>query len=195
MAQSGKFIGKVVVKFREEDDTANAVPKMKIVRAHPSTFLVPEHSYIVTSLYIAAEFDFPSKSKLQVRNSSTSRVSPGGLCENGIQIVDWLITRGARKIVVQSLYKPVTGYQSLALRRWKDANINIVLSNADISSEDGATNLFKTASSLAAIGGIFHMGHVRSYLELLSYFVHCLIFKSRFYSLQFSKIASVKTDV
>lgn len=138
VAQSGKFIGKIVIKFRDEEPEKIIIPKTKIVKAYPSTFLNPNLSYIVTT----------------------------GLSELGIQLVDWLISRGANKIILQSHYKPVTGYQCLAVRRWKKDNINFTLSNADASTLTGAEKLIKTASELGSVGGIFHIGHVAGEFNL-----------------------------
>ncbi len=84
------------------------------------------------------------------------------LSEYGMQTVDWLITRGAVKIILQSQYKPVTGYQFLTLQRWKNSNVDVILSNTDVSTLTGAENLIKVAASLGPVGGIFHIGHVSS---------------------------------
>ena len=75
-------------------------------------------------------------------------------------MIDWLISRGATKIVAHSQYKPVTGYQCLAVRRWRNKNIAVLLSNVDAGTLDGAENLIQTATSLGPVGGIFIVGHV-----------------------------------
>lgn len=83
-----------------------------------------------------------------------------GLSEIGIELVDWLISRGANKIILQSQYRPVTGYQCLAIRRWKNDHVNVILSNADISVLAGAESLINAAAEQGSVGGIFHVGYV-----------------------------------
>lgn len=131
--QSANYAGKIVVKIRDEESlrTTN-IPKTRLVKAYPSAFLNQSNSYIVT----------------------------GGLTDLGIQITNWLISRGATKIVLLTQYRPVTGYQCLALRRWKNCNADITLSHVDVTSPVGAQILLDNANKLAPLGGIFHAAHM-----------------------------------
>lgn len=92
-----------------------------------------------------------------------------GLSEYGIQVIDWLISRGATKIVALSQYKPVTGYQCLAVRRWKSKNVNVNISNVDASTPDGAESSIQTAMLLGPVGGIFIIGPVSFPFNLYMY--------------------------
>lgn len=62
--------------------------------------------------------------------------------------------------MLQSQYRPVTGYQCLALRRWKNNNVDVVLSNVDATFQIGAEILIERAKAMAPVGGIFHAAHV-----------------------------------
>lgn len=68
MAQ-GKHMGKVLLKLREEEPDKIAIPKPLKVRAVCRTLCHPQHSYLVT----------------------------GGLGGFGLELTQWLISRGARK--------------------------------------------------------------------------------------------------
>lgn len=37
-----------MIKFRDEEPQKNVIPKTKLVQAHPSAFVNPQHSYIIT---------------------------------------------------------------------------------------------------------------------------------------------------
>ncbi|XP_065199624.1 fatty acid synthase-like isoform X2 [Planococcus citri] len=132
VAQSGKFVGKIIIKVRDEESRSTLIPKTKLVKAYPSAFLNPLNSYIVT----------------------------GGLTDFGIQIVNWLVSRGATKIVLLSQYRPVTGHQCLALRRWQKASVDVTLCNVDAASPIGAEILVEKANKLAPVAGIFHAAYI-----------------------------------
>lgn len=95
-----------------------------------------------------------------------------GLSECGIQIVEWLISRGANKIYLLSPYKPVTGLQSLFMRRWQENNINVVLDTTDASLYSGAENVIQAANALAPVGGIFLLGYVSLFNKIFLIFMN-----------------------
>lgn len=130
---SGKHIGKVVLKIREEEPKAKlATPASKLVSAIPRTYMNPEKSYILV----------------------------GGLGGFGLELANWLIFRGAKKIVLTSRSGVKTGYQSLCIRRWKDNKVNVFISTADCTKPAGAEQLLKEAAKLGPIGGIFNLAAV-----------------------------------
>lgn len=124
---SGKHIGKVLLKIREED-----TPNVKTVQAIPRTYMNPDKSYILV----------------------------GGLGGFGLELANWLITRGAKKIVLTSRSGLKTGYQSLCVRRWKQMGVTVLVSTADAADEKGAKRLLTEAKDLGEIGGIFNLAAV-----------------------------------
>ncbi|XP_046659342.1 fatty acid synthase isoform X2 [Homalodisca vitripennis] len=129
---SGKHIGKVVLKIRDEEPQKKLIPKVKPVSAIPRTYMNPEKSYILA----------------------------GGLGGFGLELANWMITRGAKKIVLTSRSGVKTGYQSLCVRRWREQNIQVFVSTADVTNPKGAEQLIKEATKLGPVGGIFNLAVV-----------------------------------
>ncbi|KAL1450943.1 hypothetical protein WDU94_003249 [Cyamophila willieti] len=130
---SGKHIGKVVLKVRDEEPKAKiATPAPRPVSAIPRTYMNPEKSYVLV----------------------------GGLGGFGLELANWLIFRGATKIVLTSRSGIKTGYQSLCIRRWKENGVQVFISTADSTKPEGAEQLLKESAKLGPIGGIFNLAAV-----------------------------------
>lgn len=129
---SGKHIGKVVLKIREEESRKTMVPKPKTVHAIPRTYMNPDKSYVLV----------------------------GGLGGFGLELANWMVTRGATKLVLTSRSGIKTGYQSLCVRRWRNQGVKVLISTADASTEKGARTLLEESNSLGPIGGIFNLAAV-----------------------------------
>lgn len=129
---SGKHIGKVVLKIRDEESRKAQKPKPKTVTAIPRTYMDPDKSYVLV----------------------------GGLGGFGLELANWLITRGATKIVLTSRSGVKSGYQSLCVRRWRDSGVNVLISTADATTDKGARRLLDEANSLGPVGGIFNLAVV-----------------------------------
>ncbi|RZC35992.1 fatty acid synthase [Asbolus verrucosus] len=129
---SGKHIGKVLLKIRNEESRKAQRPKTKTVTAIPRTYMDPDRSYVLV----------------------------GGLGGFGLELANWLILRGATKIVLTSRSGIKTGYQSLCVRRWREMGVNVLVSTADATTEKGARRLLEEANSLGHVGGIFNLAAV-----------------------------------
>lgn len=81
---SGKHIGKVVLKMRENESDIESVP----IPVTPRVYCDPQFSYIFA----------------------------GGLGGFGLELVDWLVLRGCRKIVLSSSRGITRDYQSYRIR-------------------------------------------------------------------------------
>lgn len=93
-------------------------------------------------------------------NACCIHAIPGGLGGFGLELANWLIGRGATKIVLTSRSGIRNGYQSLCVRRWKENGINVVISTSDCSTVAGTTKLLEEASKLGPVGGIFNLAVV-----------------------------------
>jgi fatty acid synthase len=131
MAQ-GKHMGKVLLKMRDEEPEKRVMPKPLKVRAVCRTLCNPEHSYLVT----------------------------GGLGGFGLELTQWLVSRGARKIVLSSRSGVRTGYQARCLLHWRRSGANVVVSNLNIGHEDQCEKLIKQCQELGPLGGVFHLAMV-----------------------------------
>lgn len=129
---SGKHIGKVLLKIREEESRTTQHPAVKTVSAIPRTYMDPEKTYILV----------------------------GGLGGFGLELANWLITRGAKNIVLTSRSGIKTGYQSLCIRRWREKGVKVLISTSDATTEKGAKRLIEESNELGPVGGIFNLAAV-----------------------------------
>lgn len=129
---TGKHIGKVLLKIRDEEPKKRVRPLPKIVAAIPRTYMNPEKSYILI----------------------------GGLGGFGLELTNWMIARGAKNIVLVSRSGIRTGYQALCVRRWRKSGVEVVVSTADVTTLSGAERLIEETNRIAPVGGIFNLAAV-----------------------------------
>ncbi|XP_059050780.1 fatty acid synthase-like [Achroia grisella] len=128
---TGKHIGKVLIRVREEEGTS-ITPAAKLVSAIPRIYLHPIKSYVLV----------------------------GGLGGFGLELAQWLIVRGATRIVLNSRSGVRTGYQCMCIRRWREAGVTVAVSQMDATTVDGANDLLREASALGPVGGVFNLAAV-----------------------------------
>ncbi|XP_059050695.1 fatty acid synthase-like [Achroia grisella] len=128
---TGKHIGKVLLCVRE-DDGATTSPSGKLISAIPRTYFHSTKSYILV----------------------------GGLGGFGLELAQWLIFRGATRIMLNSRSGVRSGYQSMCIRRWREAGVVVAVSQTDATSSGGARALLREAASLGPVGGVFNLAAV-----------------------------------
>ncbi|XP_054723843.1 fatty acid synthase-like [Uloborus diversus] len=129
---SGRHIGKVVLKVREEE----AVKKMP---ATPVNFTA-----------LARTACHPKKSYVII----------GGLGGFGLELSQWLVDRGAKNIILTSRSGVQTGYQKICLKRWRDESINVVVSKLNAAKPEEAKALLELASKHGSVAAIFNLALV-----------------------------------
>uniref|UniRef100_A0A3B4B6A9 Fatty acid synthase n=1 Tax=Periophthalmus magnuspinnatus TaxID=409849 RepID=A0A3B4B6A9_9GOBI len=125
----GKHIGKVLLKIREEQDSLVSPPLT--LPAICRTFCPPSHSYIIT----------------------------GGLGGFGLELAQWLMERGARKIVLTSR-SGIRNYQMKRVQEWRAQGVDVLVSTSDVSTLKGTEQLISEAQGLGPVGGVFHLAMV-----------------------------------
>nr|XP_020670313.1 fatty acid synthase isoform X1 [Pogona vitticeps]XP_020670321.1 fatty acid synthase isoform X2 [Pogona vitticeps] len=132
MAQ-GKHIGKVVIEVQEEEkQNPTKEAKETQILAISRTSCPPNKSYIIT----------------------------GGLGGFGLELAQWLVERGAKKLVLTSRSGIRTGYQAKRVQEWKHLGIKVLVSTTDVATLEGAQHLIEEASQLGPVGGIFNLAMV-----------------------------------
>ncbi|XP_034666101.1 fatty acid synthase [Drosophila subobscura] len=129
---SGKHIGKVVLQVRHEEEQKSALPKLRQINAIPRSYMHPEKSYILV----------------------------GGLGGFGLELAHWLVSRGARFLVLSSRSGVKTGYQALMVRRWHDRGVQVMIDTNDVTTAVGCQRLLESSNKLALVGGIFNLAAV-----------------------------------
>ncbi|XP_045466442.1 fatty acid synthase-like [Harmonia axyridis] len=129
---SGRHMGKVIISIRKEEPEKNAIPPVVLSQAYPRFSCCNEKSHIII----------------------------GGLGGFGLELADWLIMRGARKLVLTSRNGIKTGYQSYRIRIWKSYGAVIKLSTADVTNREGCDQLISEAEELGPVESIFNLAVV-----------------------------------
>ncbi|NXD84156.1 FAS synthase, partial [Halcyon senegalensis] len=132
MAQ-GKHIGKVMIKIQEEEkEYALRRSEPVKISAISRTCFPPTKSYIIT----------------------------GGLGGFGLELAQWLIERGAQKLILTSRSGIRTGYQAKQVREWKALGIEVLVSTSDVGTLEGTQLLIEEALKLGPVGGVFNLAMV-----------------------------------
>ncbi|XP_018336345.1 fatty acid synthase-like [Agrilus planipennis] len=126
---SGKHIGKVLIKIRDEEPEKIVKPVIKKQLAVPKYYCDSEYSYVIL----------------------------GGLGGFGLELADWLVVRGARKVVLTSRTGLRTGYQAMRIRVWRSYGVKVQISTADVTTEEGCTQLMNEANELGPVQAIFNL--------------------------------------
>ncbi|KAG7154441.1 Fatty acid synthase-like [Homarus americanus] len=136
---TGKHIGKVVLEVKPEVTDSPASPNSALVQAVPRVIAHGHMVYVIT----------------------------GGLGGLGLELAGWLISRGAKKLVLTSRRGITTGYQALCVQRWRNSGVSVRVMTQDASTIAGATTLLQTAGEEGPVGGVFHLAMVLqdSFLE------------------------------
>ncbi|XP_063530101.1 fatty acid synthase-like [Cydia strobilella] len=128
---TGKHIGKVVIRVLDEEP-ANEKARLRLLPAMPRVYMHPRKSYVLV----------------------------GGLGGFGLELCEWMVSRGARTVVLSSRRGVRTGYQSWCIRRWRSAGVRVLVSLADAATAAGARALLLEAAAAAPVGGIFNLAAV-----------------------------------
>uniref|UniRef100_A0A2H1WWR5 SFRICE_007688 n=1 Tax=Spodoptera frugiperda TaxID=7108 RepID=A0A2H1WWR5_SPOFR len=127
---AGKHIGKVIIKIREEKHSIYPIrPVSMPIDAIPRYICHEDYVYIVV----------------------------GGLGGFGLELADWLIMRGGRKILLTSRRGITNGYQSSRLRAWASYGADVQFSTHDASTESGCEEMLKKALSMGPVCAIFNL--------------------------------------
>lgn len=141
---SGKHRGKVLIQIRKEEP-GNLKSPSRTIEAVPRIFFDPQKSYVIV----------------------------GGLGGVGIELTDWMIKKGATKIVLNSRRGLTNGYQRLCFEKWsRIKNVHVVINTQDSSNKLEARNLMLAAEEMGPVGGkigkyneMFHFP--KSYVNIL----------------------------
>ncbi|XP_045465555.1 fatty acid synthase-like [Harmonia axyridis] len=129
---SGKHTGKVLIRIREEEEDKIVRPSALHIKATPRFSCDPDKSYVII----------------------------GGLGGFGLELADWLILRGAKRLLLTSRTGIQNGYQSYRMNIWKSYGAICQISTADITTEEGCEQLIIEAQKLGPIESIFNLAVV-----------------------------------
>ncbi|KAF3691435.1 Fatty acid synthase [Channa argus] len=114
-------------------------------------------------LQVAAQPTSPSPLPAICRTfclGSHSYIITGGLGGFGLELAQWLMERGACKLVLTSRSGIRNGYQAKRVREWQSKGVDVLVSTCDVSTMEGTERLVAEACTLGPVGGIFHLAMV-----------------------------------
>jgi fatty acid synthase len=139
---TGKHIGKIVFKMREEEPYNKSVlgfnPTIKL-NVTLKSYFDPNKVYIIT----------------------------GGLGGFGLELCHWMLFKGVKKIVLTSRTGTRSSYQRVIFNRLETLGkkfemfkTEIIVSTQNSNTFEGSEQLLQEANKLGPIGGIFHLAVV-----------------------------------
>lgn len=129
---SGKHMGKVLLKIRDEEPQINALPQKHLIKAISRYYPVINGSFIIL----------------------------GGLGGFGLELIDWLVIRGVQKLVITSRKGITTGYQAMRVKIWRSYGLDVVISTEDITTYEGCKKIIEQADELGPVEAIFNLAVV-----------------------------------
>ncbi|KAK9875953.1 hypothetical protein WA026_011055 [Henosepilachna vigintioctopunctata] len=130
---TGEHTGKNLIKIREEEmKWTNELPKPVYLKGKARFWCDPMKSYIIV----------------------------GGIGGFGLELADWLVLKGARKLILSSRIGVRTGYQSNIINIWKSQGVVVEISTADVTTREGCEKLISESKSLGTVDGLFNLAAV-----------------------------------
>ena len=154
---TGKHIGKIVIRIRDEENSRGPVMDIKPAQemtVTKKTYFNPNKVYIII----------------------------GGLGGFGLELIHWMISMGARKFVLTSRNGIKNDYQKFVINRLlkfgeelKFFNVSIEVSKNNCLTVESAQQVLSEAQNMGRIGGVFHLGIVLNdcLIEKMSYEQFC----------------------
>lgn len=85
-----------------------------------------------------------------------SYIITGGLGGIGLELADWMIKKGATKLVLNCRRGVMNSYQTFCLTKWKQfKRSQVVIRTEDTSDIHEAKRLIIEAEKLGSLGGIY----------------------------------------
>ncbi|XP_062548542.1 fatty acid synthase-like [Armigeres subalbatus] len=81
----------------------------------------------------------------------------GGLGGFGLELADWLVLRGCRKLVFSSSRGITKPYQDYRIRTWNSYGAHTHVCTADVTTLDGCRTLLKEASQFGSVAAIYNL--------------------------------------
>ncbi|KAL7030367.1 hypothetical protein ACKWTF_006628 [Chironomus riparius] len=93
-------------------------------------------------------------------DANESVIISGGLGGFGVELTEWLISRGCKKIVLSSSRGLRNADQALKIKFWEALDVSITVSTSNIATEQGCIALINQAMEKGPVGAIFNLAAV-----------------------------------
>lgn len=85
-----------------------------------------------------------------------SYIVVGGLGGFGLEVVNWLAEKGARKIVISARRGIREPYQAFCVNRLKARGVDLLIAHDVVYTKEGVESLLQKSNQLGPVGGIFN---------------------------------------
>ncbi|GJQ79755.1 hypothetical protein Trydic_g23232 [Trypoxylus dichotomus] len=92
--------------------------------------------------------------------SNCSYLICGGLGGIGLELADFLVSRGARNLVLTSRSGLITGYQKYRMKTWENYGVTTLVSTLQASTEESCLELLRIANQIGPLDGVFNLAVV-----------------------------------
>lgn len=165
-----------MLKIRDEEADLRAKPSTLTMKAVPRYLCSHQKSFVICGSFL----QYPLRSTLNRNGNKIPSFSlrhllrpskielfrfTGGLGGFGLELADWLVLRGARKLVLTSRKGITSGYQAMRIRIWRSYGTEVVISTDDITREEGVQKLLRVANTLGPVSAIFNLAVVNARLR------------------------------
>jgi len=82
-----------------------------------------------------------------------------------------MVLRNSRNIILTTRTGVRNGYQAMRIRIWESYGAKVVISKADITTEDGVKELLNEANQLGPVTAIFNLAVVSKEKKIIKTFV------------------------
>ncbi|ETN68037.1 hypothetical protein AND_000128 [Anopheles darlingi] len=110
-----------------------------------------------TTAFQAHEMEQAFRYLATAKHIEQSFVIAGGLGGFGLELADWLIIRGCRKLLLSSSRGISKPYQQYRIRLWESYGVQVRISTEDISTSQGCRRLLQQASDMGPVAGIYNL--------------------------------------
>ncbi|XP_053695707.1 fatty acid synthase-like [Sabethes cyaneus] len=90
-------------------------------------------------------------------NPEHVQVLIGGLGGFGLELADWLILRGCRRLVLSSGRGITKPYQECRIKLWESYGVRLAISTEDITTREGCYSLLREANKLGIVTAIYNL--------------------------------------
>lgn len=90
-------------------------------------------------------------------NPNKTYILVGGLGGIGLEFIKWLVSRGAKNIIITSRSGIKTGYQHIMIKWLRQQGAQVLVEKVDTTKVNEVENLLQKIRKLGPIGGIFNL--------------------------------------
>ncbi|KAB0791247.1 hypothetical protein PPYR_03047 [Photinus pyralis] len=93
-------------------------------------------------------------------NPQNCSIIVGGLGGLGLELADWLVLRGVKRLVLVSRAGIKNGYQATKIRNWARYGVTTLVSRENVVTREGCVELLRRGNQLGPVESIFNLAGI-----------------------------------